>query len=226
MPRDLRTSYYFGLGSIACRANMVVVAIVFAVADSSAACGRGWPFPADADVFPDLALGFRAGTGGHIAMVLGLVLGPLLHLVAPGFDLLGAGLIGGGLAYAVHLAERPPGMTLTSHRRLVVALCCSSCSPAGLTTYPWRALGVYLGGRIREDAEILVLVRAIATALVAAVIGNLICFPAGPAAETTLALRICAAAAGFAAYFFIGRKVLLGIVVAEALFGAGFYLGY
>jgi hypothetical protein len=94
------------------------------------------------------------------------------------------------------------------------------------TTYPWRALGVYLGGRIREDAEILVLVRAIATALVAAVIGNLVCFPQGPAAETTLALRMFSAAAGFAAYFFIGRKVLLGIVVAEAIFGLGFYLGY
>lgn len=93
-------------------------------------------------------------------------------------------------------------------------------------TYPWRALGVYLGGRIREDAEILVLVRAIATALVAAVIGNLICFPAGPAAETTLALRIVSAAVGFAAYFFIGRKVLAGIVAAEAIFGTGFYLGY
>jgi branched-subunit amino acid transport protein len=94
------------------------------------------------------------------------------------------------------------------------------------TTYPWRALGVYLGGRIREDAEILVLVRAVATALVAAVIGNLICFPAGPAAETTFALRIFSAAAGFAAYFWIGRKVLLGIVVAEAIFGLGFYQGY
>ena len=93
-------------------------------------------------------------------------------------------------------------------------------------TYPWRALGVYLGGRICEDAEILVLVRAIATALVAAVIGNLICFPAGPAAETTFALRAFSAAAGFAAYFFLGRKVLLGIVVAEAIFGLGFYLGY
>ena len=92
-------------------------------------------------------------------------------------------------------------------------------------TYPWRALGVYLGGRIREDAEILVLVRAIATALVAAVIGNLVCFPSGPAAESSLALRVFAAA-GFAAYFFIGRKILIGIVVAEAIFGLGFYLGY
>lgn len=93
-------------------------------------------------------------------------------------------------------------------------------------TYPWRALGVYLGGRIREDAEILVLVRATATALVAAVIGNLVCFPSGAAAETTLVLRVLAAAAGFAAYFFLGRKVLFGIVVAEAIFGMGFYLGF
>ena len=93
-------------------------------------------------------------------------------------------------------------------------------------TYPWRALGVYLGGRIREDAEILVLVRAVATALVAAVIGNLICFPAGPAADTTFALRVFAAAAGFVAYFTIGRRVLLGILVAEAIFSFGFYLGF
>ena len=93
-------------------------------------------------------------------------------------------------------------------------------------TYPWRALGVYLGGRISEDAEILVLVRAVATALVAAVIGNLVCFPSGAAAETTLALRMLAAAAGFAAYFYLGRKVLVGVVVAEAIFGLGFWLGY
>jgi len=94
------------------------------------------------------------------------------------------------------------------------------------TTYPWRALGVFLGGRIDEKSEILVLVRAIATALVAAVVGNLICFPAGPAADTSLALRIGCAAAGFAVYYFFGRSVLLGLVVAEAIFVAGFFLGY
>ncbi|MCX7305314.1 MAG: AzlD domain-containing protein [Hyphomicrobiales bacterium] len=93
------------------------------------------------------------------------------------------------------------------------------------TTYPWRALGVYLGGRIRDDAEILVLVRAVATALVAAVIGNLVCFPSGPAAGTTAALRVAAAVAGFAVYFIRGRAVLPGIVVAEAVFVVGFYLG-
>lgn len=94
------------------------------------------------------------------------------------------------------------------------------------TTYPWRALGVFLGGRIRDDAEILVLVRAVATALVAAVIGNLICFPAGPAADTSLALRIGCAAAGFAVYLFVRRSVLLGILVAEVIFIAGYFLGF
>jgi hypothetical protein len=95
-----------------------------------------------------------------------------------------------------------------------------------VATYPWRALGVYLGGRLSEGSEVLVLVRAIATALVAAVIGNLVCFPVGPAAETTLALRLFSAAAGFAAYLFVARKVLLGIAVAEAIFALGFWLGY
>jgi branched-subunit amino acid transport protein len=94
------------------------------------------------------------------------------------------------------------------------------------TTYPWRALGIYLGGRIDQEAEILVLVRAIATALVAAVVGNLICFPAGPAADTTFGLRILSAAAGFAAFLLLGRRILLGIIAAEAVFGVGFYLGY
>ena len=48
-----------------------------------------------------------------------------------------------------------------------------------LATDAWRFLGVYLGGRLRDDTDALVLVRALATALVAAVIGNLIVFPSG-----------------------------------------------
>ncbi len=41
----------------------------------------------------------------HVAMGLGLVLGPVLHLYVPGFDLLAAGFIGGGLACAFHLCK-------------------------------------------------------------------------------------------------------------------------
>lgn len=95
-----------------------------------------------------------------------------------------------------------------------------------LATDAWRFLGVYLGGRISEDSEALVLVRALATALVAAVIGNLIVFPSGALAATPLELRLLAAAAGFVAYLMIGKRVLVGIAVAEAVLIAGLlYLG-
>ncbi|MEO5322742.1 AzlD domain-containing protein [Mesorhizobium sp. CC13] len=86
-----------------------------------------------------------------------------------------------------------------------------------LATDAWRFLGVYLGDRLSEDSDLLVLVRALATALVAAVIGNLIVFPSGALAETSLALRLAAVAAGFAAYMLLGRKVIVGIFVAEAV---------
>ena len=64
-----------------------------------------------------------------------------------------------------------------------------------LATDMWRFLGVYFGGRISEDSDVLVLVRCVATALVAAVIGNLIVFPSGELANTPLLLRAGAAAA-------------------------------
>ena len=59
-----------------------------------------------------------------------------------------------------------------------------------LATDVWRFLGVHFGGRISEEFDALVLVRAVATALVAAVIGNLFVFPTGALANTTLALRV------------------------------------
>lgn len=93
-----------------------------------------------------------------------------------------------------------------------------------LATNAWRFLGVYLGGRISKDSDFLVFVRTLATALVAAVIGNLIIFPGGALAATPLALRIGATAAGFAAYLYLGKRVLAGIVVAEAVLAAGLAL--
>lgn len=92
-----------------------------------------------------------------------------------------------------------------------------------LATDAWRFPGVYLGGRISDDSPTLVLVRAIATALVAAVIGNLIIFPTGDLAATSLWLRIGAAAAGFVAYLAAGKSVIVGILVAEAVLLAGLY---
>ena len=93
-----------------------------------------------------------------------------------------------------------------------------------LATDTWRFLGVYLAGGISEDSDLLVLVRCVATAVVAAVIANLIVFPSGALAETHAALRIGAALSGFAGYFLFRRSVLMSIVVAEAVLLTGMFL--
>jgi hypothetical protein len=93
-----------------------------------------------------------------------------------------------------------------------------------LATDLWRFVGVFLGERIADDSDILVLVRCVATALVAGVIANLIVFPGGALAATPLVLRIAAAAVGFAAYLTLGRHIIVGIVVGEAVLIAGVLL--
>ena len=93
-----------------------------------------------------------------------------------------------------------------------------------LATDSWRYLGVYLGGRIPESSDLLVLVRCVATAFVAAVIGNLIMFPGGELGATPLLLRLAAAAIGFAAFLVIRRSVLAGILAAEAVLVFGLTL--
>lgn len=92
-----------------------------------------------------------------------------------------------------------------------------------LMTDGFRFLGVYFGGRIAEESEALVAVRALATALVAAVIGNLVVFPSGALAEAPLWMRIASIAIGFAAYLALRRNVLLGILTGEAVLLAGLY---
>jgi hypothetical protein len=94
-----------------------------------------------------------------------------------------------------------------------------------LATDAWRWLGVYLGGRISDASDVLVLVRTVATALVAAVIGNLIIFPSGALAATSLSLRLGASALGFVAYLALGRRVIVGIVAAEAALAIGMLAG-
>ncbi len=94
-----------------------------------------------------------------------------------------------------------------------------------LTSDGWRYLGVYLGGKIAEESITLVFVRTVATALVAAVIGNLLVFPSGALADVPLAVRIAAAAVGFVAFLFARKNVLVGILSAEAVLLAAIYLG-
>ena len=94
-----------------------------------------------------------------------------------------------------------------------------------LATDSWRFLGVFLGGRISEDSEVLVFVRCVATALVAAVVASLILTPGGALADTPVLLRAGAAMIGFAAYLAAGKRMIVGLIVAEAVLVGGLLLG-
>ena len=85
----------------------------------------------------------------------------------------------------------------------------------------WRMLGVVLARGIDEDSEVLVWVRAVATAILAGVVAQLIFFPAGALAAMPMGLRVGAAIAGFAAFLAIRRSVFVGVVVGEAVLLAG-----
>jgi hypothetical protein len=85
----------------------------------------------------------------------------------------------------------------------------------------WRMLGLVLARRLNEGTEILVWVRAIATAILAGVIGKLIFFPAGALTSVPLSVRIGAIVAGFLGYVLIRRSVFDGVLAGEAALIAG-----
>ncbi len=92
-----------------------------------------------------------------------------------------------------------------------------------LPTDIWRFLGVYLAGHVKEESNLLVFARTLATSLVAAVIAKLVLYPEGALAGSPLALRLGAIALGFAVYITMGRKVYRGVIAGEALLIGGLW---
>lgn len=93
-----------------------------------------------------------------------------------------------------------------------------------LATDIWRWLGVLAGNRLDEKSEILTWVKAVATALVAAVIAKLIVYPTGELEASPLWLRLAAIGVGALAFFASGRKQILGIVAAMVFLAGGLYV--
>lgn len=85
----------------------------------------------------------------------------------------------------------------------------------------WRWIGVVFARRIDEGSEILTWVRAVATAVLAGVIAQLIFDPPGALATTHFWVRIAGVAIGFAAFLAIRRSVFAGIVAGQAALVAG-----
>ncbi|MBL8573896.1 MAG: AzlD domain-containing protein [Hyphomicrobiaceae bacterium] len=87
----------------------------------------------------------------------------------------------------------------------------------------WRALGVMSSGRLTEDMEIFRWVKAVATALVAGVIAQLVVLPSGSLAQVPLTVRVIALALGFAAYLNGGRRMAVGVLAGETTLIAGYF---
>jgi Branched-chain amino acid transport protein (AzlD) len=89
----------------------------------------------------------------------------------------------------------------------------------------WRLLGVIIGRGLDEESELLVWVRAVATAVLAGVIAKILFFPPGSLAAMPLSVRLAAIGAGFAAFLLVRRSVFAGIAIGEAvLVAGGFFL--
>lgn len=106
VPRDMRTTYYLGLGPTLVVTNMVVTAATFMVADALPPAVSAALFLLTPIYFLTSLWGSARERAAHVAMGLGLVLGPVFHVLAPQFDLLAAGLLGGGTAFLLHRLDK------------------------------------------------------------------------------------------------------------------------
>ncbi len=87
-------------------------------------------------------------------------------------------------------------------------------------TFAWRLAGVVLVRRIGADTPAFMLVRAVATSLVAALVSRMIFFPSGLLAQTALWTRLAAMACGFGVWLWAGRRIEYAVAAAVVAFFA------
>jgi hypothetical protein len=88
----------------------------------------------------------------------------------------------------------------------------------------WRWLGVMLSRGVDESSEVVIWVRAVATAVLAGVIARLILFAPGALADVPLTIRVGAVAVGFVVFLLVRRSVFAGLVAGEAVLVCGAFL--
>jgi hypothetical protein len=81
-------------------------------------------------------------------------------------------------------------------------------------------VGLWLGGGVEEGSELLVWVRAVATAILAGVIAQIL-QPPGALASVPDWLRYAAVAAGSAVFMVTRRSTLAGVIGGELVMLAG-----
>ena len=79
----------------------------------------------------------------------------------------------------------------------------------------WRVFGIVVARGLNEDSELMVWIRAVATAILAGIIAQLILTPPGALAIVPLLVRLSAVSAGFLAFLVVRRSVFVGVLVGE-----------
>ena len=85
----------------------------------------------------------------------------------------------------------------------------------------WRMLGLWLGSGVDEESDLLVWVRAVATAILAGVIAQILLQPPGALASIPAVVRLGAVAAGLVAFVAFRRSIFVGVACGEIVMLAG-----
>jgi branched-subunit amino acid transport protein len=85
----------------------------------------------------------------------------------------------------------------------------------------WRMLGLWLGGGLDEGSDLLMWVKAVATAILAGVIAEILVHPPGALASIPDFLRYGALVAGFLVFMLTRRSIFAGVVSGEVVMLVG-----
>ena len=85
----------------------------------------------------------------------------------------------------------------------------------------WRMAGLWFGTGVDEGSEILTWVRAVATAILAGVIAQIVVEPPGALASVPDGLRYGAVGAGLLVFLLTRRSIFAGVVAGEVFMLAG-----
>lgn len=87
----------------------------------------------------------------------------------------------------------------------------------------WRMLGVVAARGVDETSELIVWVRAVATATLTGVVSKVVVFAPGALATVPLAVRIAAAGCGIAAFLLLRQSVAAAILTGVTALLAGIW---
>ncbi|KAB2697049.1 AzlC family ABC transporter permease [Brucella intermedia] len=108
IPRDMRTSYFAGIGMVLVGTNAIIVAIVYSLSTSFPPIVFAALFMLTPMYFLTSLWRSARERAGQVAMISGIALFPIFHHLAPGYDLLFTGILGGLIAFGFHRMRQIP----------------------------------------------------------------------------------------------------------------------